>query len=771
LVRFNGTLFDGRGWPVTVPVSVTFAIYDAPSGWDKPPVWQEVQQIAPNSKGSYSTLLGLASTRGIPAEVFDPNTSQWLGVKVEGEPEQARVLLVSVPYALKAGDAQTLGGLPASAFALAGTQAVVAAPASIGPSASPDAGSNVTTTGGTANYLPKFNGASTVVDSQIFDTGTAVGIGDTPNPSVKLDVNGAMIMRGNMQVTRSGTASSAKGYPSYGFDFYSSVYNSSTRANDNPFFQLQSEPAGNNSSSPSATFNLLFSNAGSTPAETGFYINPNGILHFASGQTFPGGSGTITGVTAGTALTGGGTSGSVTLNVDTTKVPLLSSANTFSANQAITGNLTVSGTTTFNGILTAPSGITTGANISARSITAAGANNAILGKSFTTASSQFLSKYSSSMRVGVWGDSGVDQGGAYAGVVGSTDDAAGVLGIANDGVAVQGNVINEGTAVLANAATGYGVAANATSGIGVAGSSGTGIGGSFSTDTASSPATRSINYSTGLALSAFTEGAGTGLLATSQSASNISQTFFGGFTAGLWGDSGSTAGLIVSSDNDYAAEMANDSASLPTLYLDNEGGGGTTYVAAPHAQIASVLRAEGRGGVCGMNGAGDISCTGQMKSLNAVDGGGRQVETYAVESSENWFEDFGSSKLVNGAATVTIDSTFAGTVNTDVSYHVYLTPNGDSKGLYVTNKGAGSFEVHESGGGSSSIAFDYRIVAKRRGHEAERLVDVTERFEAEKVAAAAHRKPRSAAPSQGTEMQRRGLGPLKPVRGGVRTHG
>jgi len=31
---------------------------------------------------------------------------------------------------------------------------------------------------------------------------------------------------------------------------------------------------------------------------------------------------TITGVTAGTALTGGGTSGKVTLNVDTTKVPL-----------------------------------------------------------------------------------------------------------------------------------------------------------------------------------------------------------------------------------------------------------------------------------------------------------------------------------------------------------------------------------------------------------------------------------------------------------------
>ena len=38
-------------------------------------------------------------------------------------------------------------------------------------------------------------------------------------------------------------------------------------------------------------------------------------------------------VVGGTALTGGGTSGKITLNLDTTKVPLLASANTFTANQ------------------------------------------------------------------------------------------------------------------------------------------------------------------------------------------------------------------------------------------------------------------------------------------------------------------------------------------------------------------------------------------------------------------------------------------------------
>jgi hypothetical protein len=50
---------------------------------------------------------------------------------------------------------------------------------------------------------------------------------------------------------------------------------------------------------------------------------------------------------------------------------------------------------------------------------------------------------------------------------------------------------------------------------------------------------------------------------------------------------------------------------------------------------------------------------------------------------------------------------------------------------------ATGFEVRESGGGTSSLSFDYRIVAKRRGYEAQRLTDVTERFRAE-TARASH---------------------------------
>jgi len=64
---------------------------------------------------------------------------------------------------------------------------------------------------------------------------------------------------------------------------------------------------------------------------------------------------------------------------------------------------------------------------------------------------------------------------------------------------------------------------------------------------------------------------------------------------------------------------------------------------------------------------------------------------------------------------------FLATINTEVPYHVFVTPLGDCNGLYVTNKTTDSFEVHELGGGTSDVAFDYRIVALRKDYEEVRM--------------------------------------------------
>jgi hypothetical protein len=100
---------------------------------------------------------------------------------------------------------------------------------------------------------------------------------------------------------------------------------------------------------------------------------------------------------------------------------------------------------------------------------------------------------------------------------------------------------------------------------------------------------------------------------------------------------------------------------------------------------------------------------------------GKMVKVYSQESTQVWFEDFGSAQLVGGVATVKLDSKFSQLVNTKQPYHVFLTPNGDCHGLYVTQKEQNSFEVRELGGGQSSVAFDYRISALRNGYEKVRL--------------------------------------------------
>lgn len=63
-------------------------------------------------------MLGATKSDGLPMEFFTSNEARWVGVQPQGQNEQPRVLLVSAPYALKASDAETLGGKPASADVL-----------------------------------------------------------------------------------------------------------------------------------------------------------------------------------------------------------------------------------------------------------------------------------------------------------------------------------------------------------------------------------------------------------------------------------------------------------------------------------------------------------------------------------------------------------------------------------------------------------------------------------------------------------------------------
>jgi len=353
LIPYSGVVNTLVGQAASANTSVTFLIYSEEQGGE--PLYSETQSVAIDSTGHFKAQIGATLTNGIPIDLFASGEARWLAVQIAGEAPQPRVLLLSVPYALKAADASTLGGLPASAFALAGAKSP--ANAAVVPAITPDTATDVTTTGGTAGYLAEFSGASSIVDSPVFVNGANVGIGKT-TPATTLDVNGTVtatgltVNGGNTSfygpflLQPQGTATASAAYYSQNFKFTTSVYNSSTQAAVTPRFQLQAVPLGNNTAAPSAMLALYSSTTSASPSRTGFSFNIDGTINFAPGQTFPGGTGTgtITGVTAGTALTGGGTSGNVTLNLDTTKVPLLTASNSFTGNQTIAGNLSASGT-------------------------------------------------------------------------------------------------------------------------------------------------------------------------------------------------------------------------------------------------------------------------------------------------------------------------------------------------------------------------------------------------------------------------------------------
>lgn len=99
---------------------------------------------------------------------------------------------------------------------------------------------------------------------------------------------------------------------------------------------------------------------------------------------------------------------------------------------------------------------------------------------------------------------------------------------------------------------------------------------------------------------------------------------------------------------------------------------------------------------------------------------------YAVTSPQNWIEDFGSGQLQDGQAVIALETAYAEIINAGLPYHVFLTPLGDCA-LFVAEKTVTSVTVKALGGQKCTIAFDYRIVALRRGYETERMEQFVDR--------------------------------------------
>jgi hypothetical protein len=615
LVPYSGVAVKSDGVPLSGEVSIGFLIFKDETGGE--PLFSETQSVTLDPTGHFKVNLGTTLPNGISADLFSTGEARWLEVQIAGESPQARVLLVSVPYAMKAADAATLGGLPASAFLLASQLKPAAGRNTVLPEVT---SSTVTTTGGMAGYVPEFTGASTIANSAIFVKGSNVGIGIT-NPTFPLQVVGATLLNGGLAVIGNsfyegpavvfpiGTATASTGFNSQPFRFNASAWNSTTSTAVSPRFQWQAEVLDNNTAAPSATLNLLSSTSGAAPSETGFHFNANGTMNFAPGQTFPGtGAGTITGVTAGTGLIGGGTSGTVMLNVDATKIPQLNASNTFVGNQTVTGNVGASGTVSSQG---EGSFDTSGkANVGVSGLgTANGVSGQATGAAANSAGVNGFESASTGQVYGVNGNTGSTGNGA-AGVNGYEGATTGTV------YGVHGTTNSTG-----NGASGLNGFEGATSGqvFGVSGN----------TNSATNGAAGVSGYEGATAGTVF--GVAGGTSSTANGAAGVN-----GFANALTGQVFGVFGGTSSTTNFASGVSGNEGATTGTVF----GVNGTTSSTGNGAAAVNGFEGATSGQVYGVSG-GTNSTSNGAAGVRGYEGGG-SGQVFGVSGSTNSSTNYSS---------------------------------------------------------------------------------------------------------------------------------
>lgn len=278
--------------------------------------------------------------------------------------------------------------------------------------------------------------------------------------------------------------------------------------------------------------------------------------------------------------------------------------------------------------------------------------------------------------------------GAASAISGTANNANGVIGStkknSTSSSAAAAGVIGRdlststtfNTGVAGTSALGFGVVGESMSGTGVAGSSnGSGVSG-FTATGASFPyavvgscgcPTASVGF---LGVAGFAGTNGTGVYGTGLRA--------------VWADGNS---------NTQAA-----------LYVDQRG---TAPLIIAHAGTNDVMSLDTNGNMI-LKGSLTQHGTPLVVTRTVT---GANVLAFTARQTEPTIEDFGQAQLINGQSYVLIDRAFAATMDPRIGYLVFLTPAGDSRGLYVTNRTLNGFVVRENQGGHSTLAFDFRIVA------------------------------------------------------------
>ncbi len=167
--------------------------------------------------------------------------------------------------------------------------------------------------------------------------------------------------------------------------------------------------------------------------------------------------------------------------------------------------------------------------------------------------------------------------------------------------------------------------------------------------------------------------------------------------------------------NGVTAESADSTASWVALFA--EGLSVNTYLFMAINTVTDDY--------CIMDSAANLGCSGSITG-NTIrtrhrNGSGQRVLAYASESASAMIDDVGTARMVAGIANVALDRAFASTIDRNSAYRVFVTPRGDTRGLYVSTTTPMGFQVREAQGGRSTVSFDYRIVARPMDAKNDRL--------------------------------------------------
>jgi hypothetical protein len=219
VVKFTGTLNDADGKPLTGTQGVTFLLYNEQTGGA--PLWMETQNVQADKGGRYTVMLGATTSHGLPADAFKGGEARWLAAQPHGQAEPARIFLASVPYAMKALDAETLGGRPASAFMSAPPSPARPGTARRQAGSQAEQPNEIVCSSATAcktGFVPVFGsngGSAKVKDSILSQSGSTLTIGGsdaiTGNESVSGSIRASGLITGGFVGATNGSGAAIVG--------------------------------------------------------------------------------------------------------------------------------------------------------------------------------------------------------------------------------------------------------------------------------------------------------------------------------------------------------------------------------------------------------------------------------------------------------------------------------------------------------------------------------------------------------------------------------